>query len=108
MSQQNAAPAAVPTLVLKGPPSAVQGASALVRVEVRGAVPGQCVALRGWVNGRKVFEAHRLLEGADSFETAIPVPVFGEVQTLVLQASCQGARSQAHAVPLRLRTPGLP
>jgi len=102
MTQQDTAPAVRPTLVLKGPASAVQGTSAVVRVEVRGAAPGQPVSVRGWVRGEKVFEIFRNVDGVSSFETAIPVPLFGEVQTLVVQAHCQGARSPAHAVPLRL------
>lgn len=117
MTQQDTAPAVRPILVLKGPASAVQGTSAVVRVEVRGAAPGQPVSVRGWVKGEKVFETFRTLEGASFFETAIPVPLLGEVQTLVVQAHCQGARSPAHAVPLRpaplgpardLRTPAPP
>lgn len=118
MTQPDTAPAVRPTLVLKGPASAVQGTSAVVRVEVRGAAPGQSVSVRGWVKGEQVFETFRNVDGASSFETAIPVPLLGEVQTLVVQAHCQGARSPAHAVPLRqaplasrtpgLRTPALP
>ncbi|NTV72994.1 MAG: hypothetical protein HGA66_02165 [Holophaga sp.] len=118
MTQRDTAPAVRPTLVLKGPASAVQGASAVVRVEVRGAAPGQSVSVRGWVKGKQVFETFRNVDGATSFETAIPVPLLGEVHTLVVQAHCQGARSPAHAVPLRpaplasrtsgLRTPAPP
>ncbi|BDU73607.1 hypothetical protein [Mesoterricola silvestris] len=105
MTQPSTAPAVGPTLVLKGPPSAVQGKSTVVRVEVRGAVPGQVVSVRGWVKGEKMFESHRTLDGAPTFDTCIPIPFFGEIQILVLQAHCQGSRSPAHAVPLRMPPP---